>query len=131
MSLIIFAVFALLYRYELAIVVEATVGMTTSWRHIDGDQADGDHGVMPVLWRWRSKAQDDDGHIMSHIELHVMLILLCILFCIGRRKHYKMIRSLNFKISVLPWYAPLRRFDASKHHVMIGCDRFFVRIQRV
>ena len=33
------------------------------------DQDDGDHGVMPVtmeimtvLWRWRSKAQDDDGH---------------------------------------------------------------------
>jgi hypothetical protein len=35
---------------------------------------DGDQGVEPVkmeimtmLWRWRSKAQDDDGHIMSHI----------------------------------------------------------------
>ena len=45
------------------------------------DQDDGDHGVMPVtmeimtvLWRWRSKAQDDDGHIMSHIGLHVMFI---------------------------------------------------------
>ena len=43
-------------------------------RHIDIDQDDGDHGVMPVtmeimtmLWRWRSKAQDDGGHIMSHI----------------------------------------------------------------
>jgi hypothetical protein len=48
LSLIIFAVFALLYRYELAIVVEATVGATTSWRHVDGDQDDGDHGVMPV-----------------------------------------------------------------------------------
>jgi len=66
LSLIIFAVFALLYRYELAIVVEATVGATTSWRHVDGD-----HGVMPVtmeimpvLWRWRSKAQVH-GHIMS------------------------------------------------------------------
>ena len=35
---------------------------------------DGDQGVKPVtmeimtvLCRWRSKAQDDDGHIMSHI----------------------------------------------------------------
>jgi hypothetical protein len=53
---------------------------------------DGDHTgapvtmeIMTVLWRWRLKAQDDDGHIMSHIELHVMLILLCILFCLGRR----------------------------------------------
>ena len=66
LSLIIFVVFALLYRYELAIVVEAIVGATTSWRHVDGD-----HGVvpvmieiMPVLSRWRSKAQDH-GHIMS------------------------------------------------------------------
>ena len=40
--------FALLYRYELAIVVEATTGATTSWKHVDGDQDDGDHGVMPV-----------------------------------------------------------------------------------
>ena len=67
-------VIALLYRYELAIVVEETVGAKTSWQHVDGDQDDGDHGVMPVmmeimpvLWRWRSKAQDDNGHIMSHI----------------------------------------------------------------
>jgi hypothetical protein len=37
-------------------------------------RCDGDQGVKPVtmeimmmLWRWRSKAQDDDGHIMSHI----------------------------------------------------------------
>ena len=42
------------------------------WRHDDGDHDDGDHDVapvtmeiMPVLWRWRSKARDDDGHIMS------------------------------------------------------------------
>ena len=75
MSLIYFRCFALLYRYELAIVVVATVGATTSWRHVDGDQDDGDHGVMPVtmeimpvLWRWRSKARDDNGHIMSHID---------------------------------------------------------------
>ena len=71
MSLIIFAIFALLYRYELAIVMEATVSATTSWRHVDGYEDDGDHGVMPVmmeimpvLWRWRSKAQVH-GHIMS------------------------------------------------------------------
>ena len=51
-------------------------------------QDDGDHGVMPVkmeimivLWRWRSKAQDDDGHIMSHILIacDVYLIMLLIL----------------------------------------------------
>ena len=68
-------VIALLYRYALAIVIEAMVGETTTWRHDDGDHDDGDHGVMPVtmeimpvLWRWRSKARDDNGHIMSHID---------------------------------------------------------------
>ena len=50
---------------------------------------DGDQGVAPVmmvimtmLWRWRSKAQDDDGHIMSHIFIACDVYLLCILFCL-------------------------------------------------
>ena len=49
---------------------------------------DGDQGVKPVtmeimtvLWRWRSKAQDDDGHIMSHILIAYDVYLLYILFC--------------------------------------------------
>ena len=52
------------------------VGVTTSRRHDDGDHDDGDHddgdhGVMPVTKmimvprRWRSKEQNDIGHIMS------------------------------------------------------------------
>ena len=52
------------------IVVEAIVGVTTSTQRC----YNGDQDVEPVmmdfmtmLWRWRSKAQDDDGHIMSHI----------------------------------------------------------------
>ena len=53
---------------------------------------DGDQGVvpmtvniMPMLWRWRSKAQDDDGHIMSHILIACDVYPLCILFCLVRR----------------------------------------------
>ena len=44
---------------------------TTSRRQDDGDHDDGDHGVMPVTkmimapQRWRSKEQNDIGHIMS------------------------------------------------------------------
>ena len=64
-------VIALLYHYALAIV--------------------GDQGVEPVmmeimtmLWRWRSKAQDDDGHIMSHILIACDVYPLCILFCLER-----------------------------------------------
>ena len=52
---------------------------------------DGDQGVksmtmviMMVLWRWRSKAQDDDGHIMSNILIACDVYLLCILFCLVR-----------------------------------------------
>ena len=56
------------------------------------DKDDGDHGVMPVtieimtvLWRWRSKAQDDHGHIMSHILIACGVYLLLILFSLDRR----------------------------------------------
>ena len=34
-------------------------------------------------------------------------------------------------ISVLPGYAPLRQFVVPRHHVMIRCDKLYVRIQRV
>ena len=37
--------------------------------------------IMTVLWRWRSKAQDDDGHIISLILIACDVYLLCILFC--------------------------------------------------
>jgi hypothetical protein len=43
-NLLIRHVIALLYRYELAIVVVAIVGETTTWR-----QDDEDHGVKPVI----------------------------------------------------------------------------------
>ena len=34
-------------------------------------------------------------------------------------------------ISVLPEYAPLRKFFMLRHHVMIGCDKLYVHLQRV
>ena len=33
--------------------------------------------------------------------------------------------------SVLPEYAPLPKFVVPRHHVMIGCDKLYVPIQRV
>ena len=43
-----------------------------------------------------------------------------------------MIHELKFQdISVLLEYAPLRQFVVLRHHVMIGCDRLYVHIQRV
>ena len=34
-------------------------------------------------------------------------------------------------ISVLPKYAPLLQFVVPRHHVMIGCDKLYVHLQRV
>ena len=70
----------------LVIEVEVVVGVTTSWRHDDGDHDDGDHGVMPVTKmimvprRWRSKEQNDIGHIMSLFDCMWCLSCLLILF---------------------------------------------------
>ena len=33
--------------------------------------------------------------------------------------------------SFLPKYAPLPKFVVPRHHVMIGCDKLYVHIQRV
>ena len=85
-------IIALLYRYVIAIVAKAIDGETTMRRHIDKDQDDGDHGVKPVmieimmvLRRWRLQAQDDDGHIISHILITCDVYLSYILFCLVRR----------------------------------------------
>ena len=48
-------VIALLYRYELAIVILAIVGETTTWR-----QDDGDHGVKSVTMEIMPVPQDGD-----------------------------------------------------------------------
>ena len=56
-------------------------------RYYDGDQgvAPVTMVIMTVLRRWRSQAQDDDGHIMSHILIAYDVYLLYILFCLVRR----------------------------------------------
>ena len=38
--------------------------------------------IITVLWRWRSKAQHDDGHIISLILIACDVYPLCILFCL-------------------------------------------------
>ena len=64
---------------------------SNSWRD-DHDALMKDQGVklvmmviMTVLWRWRSKAHDDDGHIISLILIACDVYPLCILFCLVRR----------------------------------------------
>ena len=53
---------------------------SNTWR----DDHDATMEIITVLWRWRSKAQDDDGHIMSHIMIACDVYLLCILFFLVR-----------------------------------------------
>ena len=77
--------YALLYHYALAVVVEAIVGeMTTTLRWRSRCQA-GDDGDHDSALEMEIKAQDDDGHIMSHILIAYDVYLLCILFCLVRR----------------------------------------------
>ena len=80
-------VIALLYHYALAIVVEAVVSVPTSTQGRYGDQGvkSVTMEIMMMLWRWISRAQDDDGHIMSHFLIACDVYLLCILFCLERR----------------------------------------------
>ena len=121
-------IIALLYRYAIAIVARAIVGETTMWRHIDIDQDDGHHGVMSVtmeimtmLWRWRSKAQDDDGHIMSHIfDCIWCLSVIHLIFALIDSSILRWSLT-NYQEVFSPTCAPLWQFAVSKHHVMIGC----------
>ena len=53
-------------------------------RYYDGDQgvAPVTMVIMTVLRRWRSQAQDDDGHIISLIWISCDVYLLYILLCL-------------------------------------------------
>ena len=90
-------------------------------------------------WRWWSRRCFEDGDhkhkmimaISYHLYwLHVMFIfyasyLALIDGSIIRWSLTKLSRS------VLPEYAPLRKFFVLRHHVMMGCDRLYVQIQWV
>ena len=61
---------------------------SNSWRDSNDASYDRDQGIAPVtmvimtvLQRWRSQAQDDDGHIISLILIACDVYLLCILSC--------------------------------------------------
>ena len=67
---------ALIYHKAVAIVVEEIVGETTTilrWRSRCRAGDDGDHDGAS---RWRSQAQDDDGHIISLILIACDVYLL-------------------------------------------------------
>ena len=92
-------------------------------------------------WWWRSwcHAGDVDDHGAPKMEIkrsNMILAISChylitcdvyhvFASCLLRTTVVnKMIPHKKFQESVPPNCAPLRQFVVSKHHVMIGCDRF-------
>ena len=100
-----------------------------------------------LRWRSRCRAGDDGDHDgASEMEItstrwwwpyHITYIDC--MWCLSFYASYlalidgSIIRWSLTKLSrsVLPEYARLRKFFVLRHHVMIGCDRFYVQIQRV
>ena len=61
----------------LAIEVEVIVGVTTSWRHDDGDHDDGDHGVMPVTKMIMSRVEDGDQRSKMILAISCHYLIAC------------------------------------------------------
>ena len=62
----------------LVIEVEVVVGVTTSWRHDDGDHDDGDHGIMPVTrWSWSPEDEDQRSYMILAISCRYSYLIAC------------------------------------------------------
>ena len=88
-------------------------------------------------WSWRYCGDGDHKHKMmmtiwyNLYWLHVMFILYASYFALIDGSIIRWPLTKFQGKSVLPEYAPLRKFFVRRHHVMIGCDRLYVQIQRV
>ena len=88
-------------------------------------------------WSWRCFGDGDHKHKMMmaisyHLYwLHVMLILYASYLALIDGSIIRWSLTKISRWSVLPEYAPLRKFFVLRHHVMIGCDRLYVQIQWV
>ena len=91
-------------------------------------------------WRWWSRRCFGDGDhkhkmmmaISYHLYwLHVMFIFYTSYLALIDGSIIRWSLTKFQDKSVLPEYAPLPKFVVPRHHVMIGCDRLYVQIQRV
>ena len=97
-------------------------------------------------WSWRCFGDGDHKHGASEMEItstrwwwpyHITYIDC--MWCLSFYASYlalidgSIIRWSLTKLSrsVLPEYAPLPKFVVPRHHVMIGCDKLYVHLQRV
>ena len=125
-------VIALLYHYALAIVVEAIVGETTTmqwWRSRCRAGDNGDHNdalemeIKSIRWWWPYHVTYFD-YMWCLSFVHLIFLSTTVALSDDPLPKFQ-------GISVLPEYAPLRQFVVLRHHVMIGCDKLYVHIQRV
>ena len=113
-------------------MVEAIVGKTTTtlrWRSRcqAGDNGDHDDAVemetKSTRWWW--------PYHVTYFDCMWCLSFMHLIF-LSTTVALLDDPSLKFQgISVLPEYALLRQFFMPRHHVMIGCDKLYVHIQRV
>ena len=91
-------------------------------------------------WRWWSRRCFEDGdhkhEMMMAISYHlywlrVMFILYASYFALIDGSIIRWCLTKFQGKSVLPEYAPLPKFVVPRHHVMIGCDKLYVHLQRV
>ena len=88
-------------------------------------------------WSWRCFGDGDHKHKMMmaisyHLYwLHVMFILYASYFALFDGSIIRWSLTKFQGKSVLPEYALLPKFVVPRHHVMIGCDKLYVQIQRV
>ena len=110
---------------------------SNSWR----DDNDATMEIMvSCRWRWKSWRWFGDGdqkHTMMmaiswHILwLHVMFIFYTSYFALFGGSIIRWSLTKFQGTSVLPEYASLPKFVVPRHHVMIGCDKLYVHLQRV
>ena len=109
---------------------------SNSWR-------DGNDATMEIKvssrWGWRSWRCFGDGDqrhkMMMAISYHLYWLRVMFIFYASYFASYggSIIRWSLTKFQgtcVLPEYAPLLQFVVPRHHVMIGCDKLYVHIQR-
>ena len=91
-------------------------------------------------WRWWSRRCIGDGDhkhkmmmaISYHLYwLHVMFIFYASYLALIDGSIIRWSLTKFQDKSVLPEYALLPKFVVPRHHVMIGCDKLYVHIQRV
>ena len=121
-----------------------TLSLSSSDSHRSKSRRDDNDATMEIYmssrwrwWSWRCFGDGDQRHKMMmaisyHLYwLHVMFILYTSYSALIDGSIIRWSLTKFQGTHVLPEYTPLRQFIVLRHHVMIGCDKLYVLIQRV